>query len=81
MSAQQASGVAQSSHPVLWSGKAKMRCASHTSIHDGCHAPLNFGLIYWCIAIQTEMDLFNYLLRQRIIFLGGYVNDKVGSEV
>jgi ATP-dependent protease ClpP protease subunit len=23
------------------------------------------------------MDLFNYLLRQRIIFLAGYINDKV----
>lgn len=27
---------------------------------------------------QTSIDLFNYLLRQRIIFLAGYVNDKVG---
>jgi hypothetical protein len=24
-------------------------------------------------------DLFNYLLRQRIIFLAGYVNDKVSG--
>ncbi len=27
---------------------------------------------------QQSIDLFNYLLRQRIIFLAGYVNDKVG---
>jgi hypothetical protein len=26
------------------------------------------------------MDLYNYLLRQRIIFLGGYVNDKVAMQ-
>lgn len=27
------------------------------------------------------MDLFNYLLRQRIIFLSGYVNDKVRTRL
>ena len=27
--------------------------------------------------LQVPFDLFNYLLRQRIIFLAGYVNDKV----
>jgi hypothetical protein len=26
------------------------------------------------------MDLYNYLLRQRIIFLAGYVNDKVTMQ-
>jgi hypothetical protein len=31
-------------------------------------------------ALQTSIDLFNYLLRQRIIFLAGYVNDKVGNR-
>lgn len=31
--------------------------------------------------LQQSIDLFNYLLRQRIIFLAGYVNDKVlGQE-
>eukprot|EP00882_Tetradesmus_deserticola_P009876 GHRQ01010435.1.p1 GENE.GHRQ01010435.1~~GHRQ01010435.1.p1 ORF type:complete len:142 (+),score=43.74 GHRQ01010435.1:220-645(+) len=28
---------------------------------------------------QGFVDLYNYLLRQRIIFLSGYVNDKVSS--
>jgi ATP-dependent protease ClpP protease subunit len=27
------------------------------------------------------MDLMNYLLRQRIIFLSGYVNDKLATQV
>lgn len=31
-----------------------------------------------CAVLQMPFDLFNYLLRQRIIFLAGYVNDKVG---
>ena len=31
--------------------------------------------------MQTHIDLFNYLLRQRIVFLSGYVNDKVGVHV
>ena len=30
-------------------------------------------------AMQAHVDLFNYLLRQRIVFLSGYVNDKVGG--
>ncbi|GFH28324.1 ATP-dependent Clp protease proteolytic subunit [Haematococcus lacustris] len=30
---------------------------------------------------QTSIDLFNYLLRQRIIFLTGYVNDKVATQI
>lgn len=30
---------------------------------------------------EMGMDLFNYLLRQRIIFLTGYVNDKVATQV
>jgi ATP-dependent protease ClpP protease subunit len=30
------------------------------------------------VLLQMPFDLFNYLLRQRIIFLAGYVNDKVG---
>lgn len=29
------------------------------------------------LLLQMPFDLFNYLLRQRIIFLAGYVNDKV----
>jgi ATP-dependent protease ClpP protease subunit len=29
---------------------------------------------------QGFVDLYNYLLRQRIIFLSGYVNDKVSSS-
>ncbi|KAI8463860.1 MAG: Clp protease-domain-containing protein [Monoraphidium minutum] len=29
----------------------------------------------------TFMDLYNYLLRQRIIFLSGYVNDKLATQV
>ena len=27
--------------------------------------------------MQMSLDLFNYLLRQRIIFIAGYINDKV----
>ncbi|KAJ9507057.1 hypothetical protein QJQ45_004662 [Haematococcus lacustris] len=30
---------------------------------------------------QTSIDLFNYLLRQRIIFLTGYVDDKVATQI
>ncbi|KAF8056144.1 clpP [Scenedesmus sp. PABB004] len=30
---------------------------------------------------QSFTDLFNYLLRQRIIFLSGYVNDKLATQV
>lgn len=33
------------------------------------------------LALQMNLDLFNYLLRQRIIFLTGYVNDKVATQV
>lgn len=29
---------------------------------------------------QTSIDLFNYLLRQRIIFIAGYLNDKVSRQ-
>jgi hypothetical protein len=31
-------------------------------------------------AAQGFVDLYNYLLRQRIIFLSGYVNDKVSNS-
>jgi hypothetical protein len=37
-----------------------------------CHMPFHIPL-----CLQGFMDLFNYLLRQRIVFLSGYVNDKV----
>jgi len=30
---------------------------------------------------ETSLDLYNYLLRQRIIFLSGYVNDKIATQV
>jgi len=30
---------------------------------------------------ETSIDLFNYLLRQRIIFLAGYVNDKMATQI
>eukprot|EP00879_Flechtneria_rotunda_P010376 GHRR01010852.1.p1 GENE.GHRR01010852.1~~GHRR01010852.1.p1 ORF type:complete len:215 (+),score=50.35 GHRR01010852.1:214-858(+) len=30
---------------------------------------------------QMGMDLFNYLLRQRVIFLSGYVNDKLATQI
>nr|ACJ24246.1 hypothetical protein [Dunaliella viridis] len=30
---------------------------------------------------ETSIDLFNYLLRQRIIFIAGYVNDKVATQI
>lgn len=30
---------------------------------------------------QSFMDLFNYLLRQRIVFLSGYVNDKLATQI
>lgn len=30
---------------------------------------------------QGFVDLFNYLLRQRIIFLSGYVNDKLSTQI
>jgi hypothetical protein len=31
------------------------------------------------VYLQSFMDLYNYLLRQRIVFLSGYVNDKVSG--
>eukprot|EP00775_Hariotina_reticulata_P001131 gene1131-1467_t len=41
-------------------------------------------IVYWRAAVpgdqQGFMDLFNYLLRQRIVFLSGYVNDKAMDE-
>uniref|UniRef100_A0A7S0S5B9 ATP-dependent Clp protease proteolytic subunit n=1 Tax=Chlamydomonas leiostraca TaxID=1034604 RepID=A0A7S0S5B9_9CHLO len=30
---------------------------------------------------ETSIDLFNYLLRQRIIFLAGYVNDRMATQI
>lgn len=30
---------------------------------------------------QTFTDLYNYLLRQRIVFLSGYVNDKLATQI
>eukprot|EP00798_Chlamydomonas_sp_ICE-L_P018460 gene18460-24942_t len=30
---------------------------------------------------EQHLDLYNYLLRQRIIFLGGYVNDKMATQI
>jgi hypothetical protein len=37
-------------------------------------------LLLLLLLLQMPFDLFNYLLRQRIIFLAGYVNDKVGGQ-
>lgn len=30
--------------------------------------------------IQIEMDLYRYLLSNRIIFIGGYINDKASRS-
>eukprot|EP00199_Chlamydomonas_sp_CCMP681_P006880 CAMPEP_0119108398 /NCGR_PEP_ID=MMETSP1180-20130426/14165_1 /TAXON_ID=3052 ORGANISM="Chlamydomonas cf sp, Strain CCMP681" /NCGR_SAMPLE_ID=MMETSP1180 /ASSEMBLY_ACC=CAM_ASM_000741 /LENGTH=292 /DNA_ID=CAMNT_0007094005 /DNA_START=14 /DNA_END=889 /DNA_ORIENTATION=+ len=30
---------------------------------------------------EQTMDIFNYLLRQRIIFLAGYINDKMATQI
>lgn len=52
-------------------------CATRPDGHAGavpCHA---HPLAHRTLRAQTSIDLFNYLLRQRIIFLAGYVNDKV----
>lgn len=39
---------------------------------------LMLTLALFCLwYVQGFVDLFNYLLRQRIVFLSGYVNDKV----
>jgi hypothetical protein len=46
---------------------------SFLSSHNG----FNHAVLRCAVLLQMPYDLFNYLLRQRIIFLAGYVNDKV----
>lgn len=52
-----------------------MKCAANML----CWAVNCWAVLCHVVLLQMPFDLFNYLLRQRIIFLAGYVNDKVGS--
>lgn len=75
MSAQQASEGALLLHLIFLLAMVMRRyVVSPRSSHSASTGMLMVDLAW---VLQMNMDLFNYLLRQRIIFLAGYVNDKV----
>lgn len=54
---------------------------SHLTAHPPTHpAPLSLNGALSC-PLQSYMELMNYLLRQRIVFVQGYINDKVATQI
>ncbi len=44
------------------------------------HASVSLPFCGYFLLTQMQMDLFRYLLSNRIIFVAGYINDKVGNS-
>lgn len=65
------------SHPTPMRSSTSTSTSTSASHHQ-CSKP---HMHRHALALQMNLDLFNYLLRQRIIFLTGYVNDKVATQV